>query len=365
MTTQVLQCGGVVTYQLLCGRDLAKDDKMAAGMANYCYLVVNTLDRTAIAVDAAWDVKGLYGLAEQLGVKILGSVYTHFHFDHCGGDVHPMFTGGQKMILSGAKEIQDAGGTIWAGKEDADEIKKQCGVSEVTEMRDGDVIPCGDLVLHVIRTPGHTPGSICVFAAPRCLTPRESIGSTCLQEQLTKADSGLLITGDTLFVGSCGRTDLPGSDQRDMFSSLARLSTLDSEVIVCPGHNYAPKPFTTIGAERAQNQMVKMGLQQFPSPLPVPPCAVCGDGGRPCGPKGFRIGRKVRIGGLASDSGKAMNGQEAVVEAFVEGRERYAVRLFGTSGVKVLKSENLEDVTKQAVSASAGAGYPVLEVDVD
>lgn len=269
------------------------------------------------------------------------------------------------MVLSGAKEIQDAGGTIWAGKEDADEIKKQCGVSEITEMRDGDVISCGDLVLHAISTPGHTPGSICVFAAPRCLSPRESIGKTCLQEQLTKADSGLLITGDTLFVGSCGRTDLPGSDQRDMFSSLARLSTLGPEVIVCPGHNYGPKPFTTVGAEKAQNQMVKMGLQQCPMPLRLPPCCASSLVCPPCGPKGFRIGRKVVISGLASESGKAMNGQEAVVEAFVEERERYAVRLFGASGVKVLKSDNLEDVTKQAASASASAGYPVLEVDVD
>eukprot|EP00913_Durusdinium_trenchii_P015101 g14162.t1 len=96
MSTQVLECGGVVTYQILCGREIARQDRFAIQMANYCYLVVNTLDHTAIALDAAWDVQGLYDLAAELGVKILGCVYTHFHFDHCGGDVHPMFTGGQK-----------------------------------------------------------------------------------------------------------------------------------------------------------------------------------------------------------------------------------------------------------------------------
>ncbi|CAE6915856.1 FTSH1 [Symbiodinium sp. CCMP2456] len=305
MATQVLECGGVVTYQFLCGREIARKDRFATQMANYCYLVVNTLDRSAIAVDAAWDVEGLYKLAAELEVTIRGCVYTHYHFDHCGGDVHPMFTGGQKVFLSGAKEVEDAGGTIWAGQGDAEQIQKQCSLKEVVAMRDGDVIPCGDLVLHILRTPGHTPGSICVFAAPRGLSPRSTIGSTGLKEARTKAEAGLLITGDTLFVGSCGRTDLPGSDPREMMSSLARLSTMDPAVVVCPGHNYAAEPFTTIGAERAQNEMVIMGLSHFPSPPPVPPCAMCGEGGQICGPKKFRKGRKVRIVNLASEAGQA------------------------------------------------------------
>mmetsp|Transcript_83072 Transcript_83072/g.149884 ORF Transcript_83072/g.149884 Transcript_83072/m.149884 type:complete len:354 (-) Transcript_83072:33-1094(-) len=344
MATQVLQCGGVVTYQFLCGREIAKGNDMAEGMANYCYLVVNTLDSTAIAVDAAWDVEGLYELAGKLGVKIRGCVYTHYHFDHCGGDVHPMFTGGKQVVLSGAKEVQNAGGLVWAGAGDAEMIKKQCGLSTVRALVDGDVIDCGDLVLHILRTPGHTPGSICVYAAPRCVSPRAETGSSCLQEKLTKAEAGLLITGDTLFVGSCGRTDLPGSDPREMMGSLARLGLLDPAVIVLPGHNYASEPFTTIGAERAQNQMVVMGIQQFPSPPPLPPCMACGDGGfsRFCGPKGFVIGRKVRIRGLESETGKALNGQDAVVECFVEEKDRYAVRLMGADGVKVLKPDNLE-----------------------
>ncbi|CAK9117018.1 unnamed protein product [Durusdinium trenchii] len=341
MSTQVLECGGVVTYQILCGREIARQDRFAIQMANYCYLVVNTLDHTAIALDAAWDVQGLYDLAAELGVKILGCVYTHFHFDHCGGDVHPMFTGGQKVKLPGAKEVEEAGGKIWAGKEDADAIQKQCSLKEVLPMRDGDVIPCGDLLLHIIRTPGHTPGSICVFAAPRCLSPRAEMAESRLKEARSKAEAGLLITGDTLFVGSCGRTDLPGSDPRDMFSSLARLSTMNPAVVVCPGHNYAEEPFSTIGAERAQNEMVKMGLSHFPEPPPVPPCAMCGTG-QPCGPKGFRIGRRARIVKLTSEQGQVLNGQDCVVESYMEERERYAVRMIDASAVKVLKPENLE-----------------------
>ena len=142
-------------------------------------------------------------------------------------------------------------------------------------------------------------------------------------------------------MGSCGRTDLPGSNQSEMFASLARLSMMNPAVVVLPGHNYALEPFTTIGAERAQNDMVKMGLQIVPAPPPLPPCIACETGGA-CGPKGFVIGRKVRIAGLSSDAGKALNGQEGVVQAFDGAKERYQVRLFRSREVKVLKPENVD-----------------------
>lgn len=342
MATQVLQCGGVVTYQLLCGRELAQDNGFARQMANYCYLVVNTHDRTAIAIDAAWDVDGMYELASQLGVEVRGCIYTHYHFDHCGGDVHPSITGGRRVNLKGAKEVKEFGGEVWAGRGDAQKLMDQCHIDGVAELDDGDVIDCGDLVLHILRTPGHTPGSICVFAAPQCLSPRGALGSSPLQERMTDASSGLLITGDTLFVGSCGRTDLPGSDPRLMMSSLARLSTMDPEVVVCPGHNYAPEPFTTIGAERKQNEMVRVGIQRVPTPDPLPPCVACGTAGSTCGPKGFIIGRKVRIAGLASEAGQKLNGHEGVIEDFVEESDRYSVRLLGRRGRKSLRPDNVE-----------------------
>jgi len=324
---------------------------MAEQMANYVYLVVNTHDRTAIAIDAAWDVQGMYALAKQLDVKVRGCIYTHFHFDHCGGDIPPMMTQGRQIPpLAGAKEVEAAGGTVWAGKGDDELIKGQCHLSGVTALDDGDVLGCGDLVIHIIRTPGHTPGSICVYAAPRCLSPRGEMGKAPLKEAINKAEGGLLITGDTLFVGSCGRVDLPGSDQSQMFGSLSRLSTMDPSVIVCPGHNYAEEPFTTIGAERRMNQMMQMGIQQFPKPPELPPCVACGAGGT-CGPRGFRIGRKVRIRGLQSEAGQALNGQEAVVQKFLADKERYAVRLFSASSVNLIKPDNLDTAVTEASEA--------------
>jgi len=285
---------------------------------------------------------GVYAIADSLGVKILGGIYTHYHFDHAGGDVHPMFTGGKQVILSGAKEIEKRGGTIWAGAADADMIFKQCHLShEVQAVSDGDAIDCGDLVLTMIHAPGHTPGSICIFAAPKALSPRGTLTEQSpLTEVSVNADQGLLVTGDSLFPGSCGRTDLPGSDQGEMFSSLARLSTLHPDVIVCPGHNYAPKPYTTIGAERANNQMVAMGLRSGKRPAPLPfTCLACS----PCGPKDFVVGRKVLIGGLTSDVGKTLNGLTGVVEKFDGDKDRYAVRLLGPQGTsKALRPENLD-----------------------
>eukprot|EP00747_Dinoflagellata_sp_TGD_P129686 gnl/TRDRNA2_/TRDRNA2_174720_c2_seq8.p1 gnl/TRDRNA2_/TRDRNA2_174720_c2~~gnl/TRDRNA2_/TRDRNA2_174720_c2_seq8.p1 ORF type:complete len:456 (+),score=81.75 gnl/TRDRNA2_/TRDRNA2_174720_c2_seq8:80-1447(+) len=345
--TQVLQCGGTVIYQLLCGRELAKGDQMAMSLANYIYLIVNTLDRTAIAVDAAWDVAGLYSLAKKMDVQLKGCIYTHNHFDHCGGDLPRMMSGGRKVSKPGAREVEEQGGRVWTGREDAEQLRDQCGLKHINKLGDGDVLDCGDLVLHIIHTPGHTPGSISIYISAQCLSPpRAPIGKSPfkeelnLLEELTKAEGGVLITGDTLFPDSCGRIDLPGSNPRQMFSSLSRLSTLDPSVIVLPGHNYAPIPFSTIGRERAQNQMVRAGLSQNPRPPAVPPCCACA--GSTVGPKDFIVGRKVVIKGLTSEAGKALNGLPAVVQSFVADTGRYAVRMFAAEEVKSLKAENLE-----------------------
>eukprot|EP00405_Crypthecodinium_cohnii_P023666 CAMPEP_0206496378 /NCGR_PEP_ID=MMETSP0324_2-20121206/49347_1 /ASSEMBLY_ACC=CAM_ASM_000836 /TAXON_ID=2866 /ORGANISM="Crypthecodinium cohnii, Strain Seligo" /LENGTH=342 /DNA_ID=CAMNT_0053981331 /DNA_START=92 /DNA_END=1120 /DNA_ORIENTATION=- len=322
---QVLSCGGVVTYQLRCGRQIAKGDGFADQMANYVYMVVNTLDRTAILIDAAWDIDGIYELAEQLGVRIRGAVYTHFHFDHCGGRMSK-----SAPTLPGALEVQQRGGEIWAGEGDAARILDQCSLEGITALKDGEVLECGDLLLHALRTPGHTPGSICLFASPQCLSPRGSLAGQLEKERMTVAEKGLLITGDTLFVGSCGRTDLPGSNQMDMFGSLARLSTMHPEVIVLPGHDYHPRPFTTIGMERELNLMMQAGLNSVPKPLSLPPCCTGDLAGGRCGPKGFIIGRKFRL--------REKKQAAAVLEDFDEKEGKYAVRLLEPSSPRALVS---------------------------
>ena len=99
---------------------------------------------------------------------------------------------------------------------------------------EGDELVIGKVTLKVIHTPGHTPGGICLLA------------------------EGNLFTGDTLFVGGIGRTDLPGSDHRLFMNSIKnKLLTLPDETIVWPGHDYGPNPSSTIGLEKIANPWLR------------------------------------------------------------------------------------------------------------
>jgi glyoxylase-like metal-dependent hydrolase (beta-lactamase superfamily II) len=101
-------------------------------------------------------------------------------------------------------------------------------------MSDGDVIELGDTKLRLIHTPGHTPGSQCVEVA------------------------GSLLTGDTLFIGGCGRSDLPGGNPELLFKSLGKIAKLRPDVRVCPGHDYGEVPERTLGEELKLNPYLRM-----------------------------------------------------------------------------------------------------------
>ena len=101
-------------------------------------------------------------------------------------------------------------------------------------VKDGDRLVIGKVSLKVIHTPGHSPGGICLLA------------------------DGQLFTGDTLFVGSIGRTDLPGASEQQFLTSIKeKLLTLPDETIVWPGHDYGPAPSSTIGLEKTLNPFVR------------------------------------------------------------------------------------------------------------
>jgi glyoxylase-like metal-dependent hydrolase (beta-lactamase superfamily II) len=101
-------------------------------------------------------------------------------------------------------------------------------------VQEGDRISVGNIVFQVIATPGHSPGSMCLLG------------------------EGLVFTGDTLFVGAIGRTDLPGGSWSTMARSLRdKLSVLPDETRVLPGHNYGAAPTSTIGYEKRHNPYLK------------------------------------------------------------------------------------------------------------
>jgi glyoxylase-like metal-dependent hydrolase (beta-lactamase superfamily II) len=108
-------------------------------------------------------------------------------------------------------------------------------------VKDQDCIKIGDLMVKVIHTPGHTPDSICLLVDNK------------------------LFTGDALFVGECGRTDMTGGNARDMYRSLfEKILSLGDEVEVYPGHDYGERPYSTIGHERRTNYTLeKRSLEEF------------------------------------------------------------------------------------------------------
>lgn len=147
----------------------------------------------------------------------------------------PNTAGRGVFMVPGLKEMHALGVNCYVGKGDVEFTQKQTTEMDIVEIKDGDEIIPGVKILH---TPGHTPGSICVYMEP-------------LQA---------LITGDTLFIGSCGRVDLQESDPQAMDHSLARLALLPVDTKVYPGHNYAAVPVSTIGRERTSNLMMRQAM---------------------------------------------------------------------------------------------------------
>lgn len=153
-------------------------------------------------------------------------VITHYHTDHIGAacDMREFYKAPVYASSIDARVIETS--------QPADiglPSPKPCKVDFC--VNDNDVITVGDMKLHVLLTPGHTPGGICLFLD---------------SNEYSKGGNSVLIAGDTLFYTSMGRTDFPGGSPSDMTKSLRRLAKLPDETIVLPGHG----PFTTIKAER-------------------------------------------------------------------------------------------------------------------
>ncbi len=178
-------------------------------MDNFSYLVGCETTRHALVIDPGPDVEQIVSAAEKEGLEIVTIVNTHTHGDHTAGNAELKALTGAKIVLHALDADGYPGADVLLTHE--------------------KTLQLGEITFEVIHTPGHTPGGI------------------CLQAQ------GNLFTGDTLFVGDSGRTDLPGGDRPTLGKSIRRLMQLPDDTRIWPGHDYGPTPSSTIGWEKRNN----------------------------------------------------------------------------------------------------------------
>lgn len=189
------------------------------------HMLADARTREAIAIDTA--IPSLAWLTDELAARdwtLKLIVTTHGHWDHFGDNAAvAAHTGADIAVHSlDAHRLTDPK-PLWAPFEIPPCVP-------AVDLAEGGVIRFGEVELTVVHTPGHTEGSICLWAV----------------------DEGLLFSGDTLFAGGWGRTDLPGGDPAALVESLARLATFEVPIRVLPGHG----PETTIGRERPWLELV-------------------------------------------------------------------------------------------------------------
>ncbi|MFP8876814.1 MAG: MBL fold metallo-hydrolase [Myxococcota bacterium] len=227
--------------------DLYFEQLHVGEMANLIYLVGSRSTREALVVDPAWEVDALLDKAEEDGIEVTGALATHYHQDHVGGALFGMEIEGISRLLA-RKPVP-----IHVNQHEAEGLKEVTGASE-TDLRrveGGDVLELGAIRVRLLHTPGHTPGSQCFLVEEEGQPSR-------------------LVSGDTLFLGSCGRVDLPGSDPEAMYRSLNEtLMRLPDDTIVFPGHLYGD-PQGSLGEQKRSNPLMRVsGLEQFLSLMGV------------------------------------------------------------------------------------------------
>ena len=185
-------------------------------MGNFVYLLGDKKKKECAIVDPAWDVDAVLREAAKDGMKVVAGILTHTHFDHCNG-------------VEGL--IQKTGVKIYVHENEAKFLKEF--KEHLVETREGSKLQIGNVEMTFLHTPGHTEGAQCILVGNK------------------------IITGDTLFVGACGRCDLPGGDEKKIMHSLQRLASLDGSLEVFPGHAYGDADSSTIEHERRTNPFMK------------------------------------------------------------------------------------------------------------
>jgi len=174
---------------------------------NFTYLVADDDGGAGVVIDPSFGIDPVLARIDERHVKIRFILNTHSHPDHVAGNQDVRDRTGAKVVAHRVAPLH-----------------------QDVSVDDGETFEAGRLSFQVVHTPGHTKDSVLYIF------------------------EGNVATGDTLFVGECGRTDLPGGDPSEMYDSLLRrIVALDDALVVLPGHDYGPTPTSTIGREKAEN----------------------------------------------------------------------------------------------------------------
>ncbi len=184
-----------------------------------CYMIYDEETKSAVVIDPSDEASLVQARLDALGLELRAILLTHAHFDH-GGDADRLLA---KRSVPVYCHPADRALPSWLTH----------GLKWSEELSEGQSLDFDGLRFTVLHTPGHTPGSVCF----RC--------------------GDWLFAGDTLFAGSCGRTDLPGGSWKEMAASLRRLAALEGNAAVYPGHG---EP-TTLEEERRNNPYLEMALK--------------------------------------------------------------------------------------------------------
>ena len=193
----------------------------------FCYIIGDEVSGTCALIDPASESENILSIVESKGLRVSFVINTHAHADHTSGNHAIIKKTGARLLIH---EDEAHRLTSIPNKVFARFLKGKGSPPPDILLKDDFIVNIGETPLKVLHTPGHSPGSICL------------------------SGNGNLFTGDTLFVGGVGRTDLPGGSPKTLLNSIkSKLYTLPDETVVWPGHDYGVAPSSTILREKTSN----------------------------------------------------------------------------------------------------------------
>lgn len=192
-------------------------------MGNYAYFIGDAKTNRIAIVDPGWDIEYLINTAANMDYEIIAVILTHGHYDHAQGL--------EELLRN--KDMP-----VYVSRQDAEFFSIK--TSQLHTLEDNQTFKIDSIEMKSILSPGHTPGCMCFY------------------HRYADDSGGILLTGDVLFIGACGRCDLPGSDPAAMYDTLYnKLMKLPDDTLIFSGHGYGRRAYDTLGHQKETNPYLK------------------------------------------------------------------------------------------------------------